>query len=135
MHRRHHYEMDMCSGTLLPKIIRFTLPLVLTGVLQLLYNAADVVVVGQFAGEEALAAVGSTGSLINLIVKISMGLGVGASVVIARAYGALGLRGGAPGGSIRQFWWRPSVACWWASVGIFAARPSVERMDSPENCH
>ena len=50
MHRRHHYEMDMCSGTLLPKIIRFTLPLVLTGVLQLLYNAADVVVVGQFAG-------------------------------------------------------------------------------------
>ena len=57
MHRRHHYEMDMCSGTLLPKIIRFTLPLVLTGVLQLLYNAADVVVVGQFAGEEALAAV------------------------------------------------------------------------------
>lgn len=109
MHRRHHYEMDMCSGTLLPKIIRFTLPLVLTGVLQLLYNAADVVVVGQFAGEEALAAVGSTGSLINLIVNIFMGLGVGASVVIARAYGAGILRrctGGSYGNSGGGHRWR-----------------------------
>ena len=132
MHRRHHYEMDMCSGTLLPKIIRFTLPLVLTGVLQLLYNAADVVVVGQFAGEEALAAVGSTGSLINLIVNIFMGLGVGASVVIARAYGARDFeavhRGvhtailvAAIGGVLVGI------------VGIFAARPLLELMDSPEN--
>ena len=88
MHRRRHYEMDMCSGTMLPKILRFTVPLVLTGVLQLLFNAADVVVVGQFVGPEALAAVGSTGSLINLIVNVFMGLGVGASVIIARAYGA-----------------------------------------------
>ena len=132
MHRRHHYEMDMCSGTLLPKIIRFTLPLVLTGVLQLLYNAADVVVVGQFAGEEALAAVGSTGSLINLIVNIFMGLGVGASVVIARAYGARDFeavhRGvhtailvAAIGGVLVGI------------VGFFAARPLLELMDSPEN--
>ena len=88
MRRAHHYEMDMCSGSLLPKILRFTFPLVLTGVLQLLYNAADVVVVGQFVGPQALAAVGSTGALINLIINVFMGLGVGASVVIARAYGA-----------------------------------------------
>ena len=132
MHRRHHNEMDMCSGTLLPKIIRYTLPLVLTGVLQLLYNAADVVVVGQFAGEEALAAVGSTGSLINLIVNIFMGLGVGASVVIARAYGARDFeavhRGvhtailvAAIGGVLVGI------------VGIFTARPLLELMDSPEN--
>ena len=88
MRNTRHYEMDMCSGPLLPKILRFTLPLILTGVLQLLYNAADVVVVGQFAGPQALAAVGSTGALINLIINVFMGLGVGASVVIARAYGA-----------------------------------------------
>ena len=88
MRNTRHYEMDMCSGPLLPKILRFTLPLILTGVLQLLYNAADVVVVGQFVGPQALAAVGSTGALINLIINVFMGLGVGASVVIARAYGA-----------------------------------------------
>ena len=56
MRNTRHYEMDMCSGPLLPKILRFTLPLILTGVLQLLYNAADVVVVGQFVGPQALAA-------------------------------------------------------------------------------
>ena len=64
------YELDMTSGNLLKKIIIYTLPIMLTGVLQLLYNAADVAVVGQFAGKEALAAVGSTGSLINLILSL-----------------------------------------------------------------
>ena len=82
------YEMDMTTGSLLPKVLAFSGPLVLTGVLQLLYNAADVVVVGRFSGATALAAVGSTGSLINLLVNVFMGLSVGASVVIARAYGA-----------------------------------------------
>ena len=57
-------EMDMTEGPLLPKIIAFSGPLILTGILQLLYNAADVIVVGNFAGHEALAAVSSTGSLI-----------------------------------------------------------------------
>ena len=132
MHRRRHYEMDMCSGSLLPKIIRFTLPLVLTGVLQLLYNAADVVVVGQFAGEEALAAVGSTGALINLIVNVFMGLGVGASVVISRAYGARDYQSvhkgvhtavlvAAVGGVLVGV------------IGFFAARPLLKLMDSPDN--
>lgn len=82
------YEVDMCSGPLLSKILAFTLPLVLSSVLQLLFNAADVVVVGRFAGSTALAAVGSTGSLINLIVNLFMGLSVGVSVVVARHYGA-----------------------------------------------
>ena len=85
---RARFEMDMTTGALLPKVLRFSGPLILTGVLQLLYNAADVVVVGRFAGPQALAAVGSTGSLINLLVNVFMGLSVGASVVIARAYGA-----------------------------------------------
>lgn len=81
------YELDMTSGNLLKKIIIYTIPLILTGVLQLLYNACDVIVVGQFAGHEALAAVGSTGSLINLIVNLFMGLSVGGSVAFARSIG------------------------------------------------
>ena len=60
------YTMDMCNGPLLKKIILFAIPLMLSGVLQLLFNAADVIVVGRFTGNEALAAVGSTSSLINL---------------------------------------------------------------------
>lgn len=81
------YEMDMTSGNLFKKIIVYTIPILLTGILQLLYNAADVAVVGKFAGEEALAAVGSTGALINLIVSLFMGLSVGASVSYARSKG------------------------------------------------
>ena len=60
------YEMDMCSGHILKKILIFSIPLMLSGVLQLLFNAADVIVVGRFAGSPSLAAVGSTTSLINL---------------------------------------------------------------------
>ena len=88
MRRKAHYEMDMTTGPLLGKILRFALPLILTGVLQLFYNAADVVVVGRFASSTALAAVSSTGSLINLIVNVFMGLSLGASVSVAKAYGA-----------------------------------------------
>ena len=89
IHRRSaRYEMDMTTGPLLPKVLAFSGPLILTGILQLLYNAADIVVVGRFAGSQALAAVGSTGALINLLVNVFMGLSVGASVVVARAYGA-----------------------------------------------
>ena len=80
--------MDMTQGKMLPQIIAFAGPLMLTGILQLLYNAADVVVVGQFAGAQALAAVGSTGSLINLIVNLFTGVATGAGVAVARAYGA-----------------------------------------------
>lgn len=80
--------MDMTTGSILPKLLMFSLPLMLSSILQLLFNAADVIVVGQFEGENALAAVGSTGALINLIVNLFMGLSVGANVVIARYYGA-----------------------------------------------
>lgn len=82
------YEIDMCNGPLFSKIVIFSIPLILSGVLQLLYNAADVIVVGRYAGSTALAAVGSTGALTNLIVSIFMGLSVGTSVVIAQYYGA-----------------------------------------------
>lgn len=78
----------MCSGPLLPKIILFSIPIILSGNLQLLYNAADVIVVGRFAGKTSLAAVGSTGSMTNLIISLFMGLSVGASVAVAQYYGA-----------------------------------------------
>ncbi len=82
------YEINMSEGPLFPKLILFAIPLMLSGLLQLLYNAADVIVVGKFAGSTALAAVSSTGSLINLIVNLFIGLSVGANVAVARFYGA-----------------------------------------------
>lgn len=82
------YEIDMCNGPLLGKILVYSIPLMLSGILQLLFNAADIVVVGRFAGSDALAAVGSTGSLINLVVNVFIGLSVGTNVLVARFYGA-----------------------------------------------
>ncbi len=83
-----NYQIDMCSGAILPKLLFFALPLIGSSILQLLFNAADVVVVGRFAGDNALAAVGSTGSLINLIVNMFVGLSIGANVITAKYYGA-----------------------------------------------
>ena len=78
----------MTEGPILGKLIRFTIPVMASGVLQLLFNAADVAVVGQFAGEAAMAAVGSCGALINLIVNLFIGLAVGAGVIAAQELGA-----------------------------------------------
>lgn len=86
--RKKNYEIDMCNGPLLGKIIIFSIPMILSGILQLLYNAADVIVVGRFSGSTALAAVGSTGSLTSLIISLFMGLSVGTSVAVAQYYGA-----------------------------------------------
>ncbi|MBQ8497837.1 MAG: MATE family efflux transporter [Clostridia bacterium] len=88
MPKRASYEMDMLNGPLLGKIIRFSLSLMLTNILQLLYNAADLIIIGQFSGSEtSVAAVGATGSLTNLIVNLFIGLSVGVSVLVARGYG------------------------------------------------
>ncbi len=86
--RPRRYEMDMCSGPILSKVFRFSLPLMATSILQLLFNAADIAVVGQFAGSNALSAVGATGALTNLIINLLMGLSIGTSVLVARYYGA-----------------------------------------------
>ena len=80
-------QVNMTEGALLPKIIRFSLPLAATGVLQLLFNAADVIVVGKFAGATALAAVGATTSLINLLVNAFLGISVGVNILVARYLG------------------------------------------------
>lgn len=82
------YEIDMCSGPILKKVLVFSIPLMLSGVLQLLFNAADIIVVGRFAGSQSLAAVGSTTSLINLLINIFIGLSIGVNVMVARYYGA-----------------------------------------------
>ncbi len=80
--------LDMTTGPFFKKILIFSIPLMLTGVLQLIYNAADVMVVGRFAGSESLAAVGSTSSLVNLIINLFVGLSTGAGVVTSRHIGA-----------------------------------------------
>ncbi len=82
------HEMDMTEGPLFKKILIFSLPLIFTGLLQCLYNAADLIVVGHFRGHIALAAVGSTGALNNLIVGLFMGISVGAGVCVAQYIGA-----------------------------------------------
>ena len=82
------YEVDMCNGPLFFKIIKFTLPLMASSILQLLFNAADMIVVGRYAGSVALAAVGSTSSLFNLLINVFIGLSIGANVAIAHYYGA-----------------------------------------------
>ncbi len=78
----------MTCGPFLKKIMIFSVPLILTGILQLAYNTADIVVVGRFVGKEALAAVGSTGSLVNLFVNVFLGLSMGSGVMVARHIGA-----------------------------------------------
>ncbi len=81
-------EINMSEGPLFGNIIRFTIPVILTGILQLLFNAADLVIVGRFCGSASVAAVGSTSSLINLIVNLFIGLGAGINVVMAQSLGA-----------------------------------------------
>ena len=78
----------MSEGKLLPKLLSFSLPLLLTNMLQLTFNTADLIVVGRFAGENSLAAVGSNGAFITLIICILSGMGTGANVLVARYFGA-----------------------------------------------
>ena len=123
---------DLTSGPMLKKIILFSLPLAASSILQLLFNAADVVVVGRFAGSTALAAVGSNGALINLLVNLFVGLSLGANVVAARCFGARDEKGvqntvqtavtlGLVSGVLLAF------------VGFFAARGLLELMSCPED--
>ena len=80
-------DMDMTSGNLFKKILIFTIPIMLSSILQLLFNTVDMIVIGQFAGDASLAAVGSTSALINLIVNLFIGVSIGANVVVSKAVG------------------------------------------------
>jgi len=126
------YEIDMCNGPLLKKILIFYFPLMLSGVLQLLFNAADIVVVGRFAGSHALAAVGSTSSLINLLVNLFIGLSVGANVLVARFYGA-GLKRDLSEMVHTAIMTSLIAGCFLAVVGIFVAGPALRLMGTPDD--
>ncbi|MCR5195626.1 MAG: MATE family efflux transporter [Pseudobutyrivibrio sp.] len=125
-------KLDMTHGPLFGKLIKFTIPIILSGVLQLLFNAADVIVVGRFAGETAIAAVGSTGALINLMTNLFIGMSIGANVCAAQFYGAgheedvqktvhTSTAFSLIGGLVLVF------------VGLFGAKPMLELMGSPSD--
>lgn len=126
------YEIDMCNGPLLKSLIVFAVPLMLSGILQLLFNAADIIVLGRFSGSDSMAAVGSTTSLINLLVNLFIGVSVGANVLLGRYCGANDEKNASQtvhtaictalyGGIIMIF------------VGIILARPLLELMGTPSN--
>lgn len=124
--------MDMCNGPIFGKLLVFALPLMLSGILQLLFNAADIVVVGKFSGSHALAAVGSTGALINLFVNVFIGFSIGTNVLVAQYFGARDEKNvhetvhtsillGIVGGFILIM------------AGMVFAKPMLEWMDTPED--
>ena len=86
--KKNKYEIDMCNGTLMDKLIVFAVPLMISGVLQLMFNAVDIIVVGQYSGSQSLAAVGSTTALINIFTNLFIGISMGVNVLAARFYAA-----------------------------------------------
>ena len=86
--KNNKYEIDMCNGSIMDKLISFSLPLMLSSILQLMFNAVDIIVVGRFSGSQALAAVGSTTALINIFTNLFIGISLGANVLAARYYAA-----------------------------------------------
>lgn len=132
LNRKRSYEINMCEGPIFKKIIIFALPLVCSGILQLLFNAADIIVVGRFSGNHALAAVGSTSSLINLLINLFIGISVGANVLASRYYGARDYDNMTD--SVHT-----AIAMAFVSgflmvfIGIFAAKPMLELMGTPDN--
>lgn len=120
----------MLQGSLLDKIILFALPLAASSVLQQLFNSVDIAVVGQFAGKEAMAAVGSNSSVINLVVTLFVGLSVGANVVIANCVGARNRLGAKRAvATIAAVALVSSAAL--LVLGIALARPILEFIDTP----
>ena len=84
--KNNKYEIDMCNGTIMDKLISFALPLMISGMLQLMFNAVDIIVVGRFTGSQALAAVGSTTALICTFTNLFIGVSLGGNVLAARFY-------------------------------------------------
>lgn len=130
--KKNKYEIDMCNGTIMDKLISFALPLMLSGILQLMFNAVDLVVVGRFSGQQSLAAVGSTTALINVFTNLFIGISLGANVLAARFYAA---------GRDKEMsdTVHTSIAFAFISgvvmalVGLLFARGALQLMDTPEN--
>ena len=126
------FRGNMLEGPLLPSIIQYTIPIILTSILQLLFNAADLVVVGQFCGSASVAAVGATGSVTNLIITLFVGLSSGAGVTVAQAIGS---------GDQREIQRTVHTALPIAMlggviltvVGVVLAEPILKAMGTPEN--
>ena len=125
-------KVDMLSGSLFVNIFKFSLPFMLTAILQHLYNAADVAVVGRFAGREALAGVGTAGPISSLIINLVLGLSVGVSVTIGRALGA---KEDDTAHKIVHTAISLSIICgaFISAIGIFFAEPLLRMIDVPEN--
>ncbi|WP_242852194.1 MATE family efflux transporter [Clostridium carboxidivorans] len=123
---------DMCNGPLFSKVFIFALPIMAMYILQLLFNTADMVVVGHFSGSKALAAVGATGSLINLIITLFMGLSVGTTVVVAQDYGA-----DKPDAVSRSVHTSIAISIIGGLIvmvlGILLCKPLLEMMGTPED--
>ena len=130
--KNNKYEIDMCSGTIMDKLVSFALPLMLSGILQLMFNAVDIIVVGRFSGSGALAAVGSTTALINVFTNLFIGISLGANVLAARYYAA---------GKAREMSETVHTAIAMALVsgivmavvGVVFARGALELMGTPED--
>jgi putative MATE family efflux protein len=124
--------VNMTEGPITTRLLLFSIPIMLSGVLQLLYNAADVVVVGKFAGHTSLAAVGSTSSLVTLITNLALGLSVGVNIIIARHIGAKDSER-----SHKALHTAATVAIFagflTAVVGFFISRTALELMGSPDD--
>ena len=128
--KRNRYEIDMCNGSVLDKLISFSIPLMLSGILQLLFNAVDIVVVGRFSGSQALAAVGSTTALISVFINLFIGVSLGANVLAARYYAS---------GREKEMSETVHTAITFALisgivmifVGLLSARGALELMDTP----
>ena len=126
------YQVDMCRGPVLKQVIVFVIPLIFSGVLQMCFHAADLMVVGRFASHRALAAVGSTGSLNGLFVTLFIGISVGANVLIARYLGAKDNRAVFYGVHTAIFFSLAGGTIL-AILGIIFARPMLGWMDTPED--
>ena len=126
------YEIDMCNGSILDKLVSFSIPLMLSGILQLLFNAVDIIVVGQFTGNEALAAVGSTTALINVFVNLFIGISLGASVLAARFY-ATGQEKEVSETVHTSITLALISGIAMGIIGVIAAKGALELMDTPDN--
>ena len=130
--KKNKYEIDMCNGSIMDKLISFSLPLMLTSILQLMFNAVDIIVVGHYTGSEALAAVGSTTALINIFTNLFIGVSLGANVLAARYFAA---------GQDKEMSEAVHTAIAlalvsgviMAFVGVGATRLALEVMDTPAN--
>ena len=130
--KQNKYEIDMCNGSIMDKLISFSLPLMLSGILQLMFNAVDIIVVGRFSGSAALAAVGSTTALINVFTNLFIGISLGANVLAARFFAA---------GKDKEMSETVHTAITlalisgviMAFVGLIFSRGALELMDTPED--